>query len=164
PDRLGQGGGGGLVVTGQLLQETQLVEHAGLAGQIPGLACREEGRLVLLRGLVPVAAGTQEAAHRGSDCGGMQGHVVGGGGVDGRVQVGALRFEPGGRLPGRAQLRNASWWAGRRQAPTGGGPRGDVPAGRGGDVRVVVHQPTGRIVCIHTVGGGGERAGVFAQQ
>ena len=28
PDRLGQGGGGGRVVTGQLLQETQLVEHA----------------------------------------------------------------------------------------------------------------------------------------
>ena len=146
PDRLGQGGDGGQVVTGQLLQETQLVEHTGLAGEVPGLACRDEGRLVLLRGLVPVAAGTQEAAHRGSDGDGMQRHLVGGGVVDGRVQVGALSFEPGGRLGGRGQLRSAGRRTGRRQAPARGGPGGDVTAGGRGDVGVVVHQSAGRDV------------------
>ena len=110
-DGLGQAGGGGRVVAGQMLQQAELVEHAGLAGPVPGPAGRDEGRLVLARGLVPVTAGAQEAAHRGGDGDGMQRHVLGGGVADGRVQVGALGFQPGGRFAGRGQLAGR-WPAG----------------------------------------------------
>jgi hypothetical protein len=56
-------------------------------------------------GLIPVTADDQEAADRGGYRDGMPGVAAGGGVVRGGVQVRALCFQPGGRLPEGRQVR-----------------------------------------------------------
>ena len=115
-------------------------------------------------GLVPVAAGAQEAAHRGGDRDGVQGPPARGGVVRGGVQVRALGFQPGGRLPEGGQVGGMRRRVAGRRAAVGAGPGGEVPAGGQGGVQVVVQQPAGRGVGSGRVVGGGEGAGVLAEQ
>src|SRR5262249_61762215 len=61
----GQAGGGGRVVPGLLLQDAQPGERVGLAEPVAAPARRDEGALLEGGGLIPVATGGQEAAHRG---------------------------------------------------------------------------------------------------
>ena len=90
----------------------------------------------------------------------------GGGGVaGGRVQVGAFGFQPGGCLPGRGQ--HGGTQAGCRpggKEEDAGSSDGEVLAGGQRGVQVVVQQPAGRGVAISWVVGGGEGAGVLAEQ
>ena len=55
-------------------------------------------------------------------------------------------------------------WLPWRRAPLDGSPSRDVPAGGQGGVKVVVQQPPGRGVGFAGVVGGGQRAGVLAEQ
>jgi hypothetical protein len=90
------------------VQQPELVEQPGLTGPVPGLAGRDQGGLILARGLVPVTAGAQEAAHRGGDGDGVQRHALSGGVAHGQLQIGPLGIQPDGGLSGAGQLASAS--------------------------------------------------------
>ena len=87
-------GGGGRLVASQVLHDAELDEGAGVGGPITGLACNGDGDLVQRGGLIPVAVGAEEAAHRGGDGDGVPGLCAGGGMAGGRVQVRSLGFQP----------------------------------------------------------------------
>src|SRR5262249_31296662 len=160
----GGGGGGGRVGSGVPWQCAQFAERVGLAEPVVGLARRGQGGLVEGGGLVPVAAGGQEAAHRGGYRDGMPGAPAGGGVVRGSVQVRPLGFQPGGRPAEGGQVRGVRRRVARRWPMAGAGPVGEVPAGGQGGVQVVIQQPPGRGVAVCLVVSGGEGAGVLAEQ
>ena len=97
---------------------------------------------------------------------GVRGTLAAGGVAGGRVQVGALGLQPGGGLPGRGYRRRALWRPGRWQRPEAWLQlvRGDVLAGGQRGMQVVIQQPAGRGVGVGRVVGGGQGAGVFAEQ
>ena len=139
-------------------------QRPGLAGPVAGLAGRGHGGLMHDDGLVPVAPGMQEAGHGGGDQHGVPVPPGGGGVAGGRLQVGALGVQPGGCLPGRGHRRRVLRRAGRRQRADAGIEVGDALAGGQGGVQVVIQQPPGGGVAICRVVGGGQGAGVLAEQ
>ena len=118
----GRAGGGGREVLGHGLREAQQQQSAGLAGPVAGLAGGGERGLLQGQALIPVAPGVQEAGHRGRDQHRVQQASAGGGVPGGRVQVGALGLQPGGRLPWRGHRRRAGGRVAGRRGAFGGEP------------------------------------------
>lgn len=113
----GQAGGGGRAAPALPLQSAQRAKRVGLAEPVSSLARCGQRALVKGGGLIPVTAGGQEAADRGGYRDGMPVVTAGGGVVRGGVQVRALCFQPGGRLPEGGQVRSLRRRAaGRRYA------------------------------------------------
>jgi len=98
---------------------------------------RRPGTVVEGGGLVPVAAGSQEAAHGGGYHDGMPGGRAGGV-VRGGVQVCALGFQPGGRLREGGHVRELRRRVAGQRAAVGAGPGVEVLSGGQGGVQVVV--------------------------
>ena len=80
-------------------------------------------------GQIPVTAGGQEPADRDGYRDGMPGMPAGGGVVRGGVQIGALGFQPGDRLPEGGKVRDLRRRAARRLLAERSGPGVEVPAG-----------------------------------
>jgi hypothetical protein len=142
----GPAGSGSGVVAGLPLHDAQFGERVRLAKPVAGPARRGQGSLVEGGGLIPVAAGDQEAAHRGGQGEGMSETCMAGGVVRGGVQVRTLGFQPGACLPKGGQpggLGRRSAW---QRASVGAGPRGEVLAGGQGGVQVVIQQPPGGLI------------------
>ena len=94
----------------------------------------------------------------------MRESCVVGGVVRGGVQVRPLGFQPRDRLHEGRYVGSLGGWAAKLRAAAGPGPGGEVPAGGHGGVEVVVQQPVDRGLGFCWVIGGGQGAGVFAEQ
>ena len=124
----GQAGGGGPVAPALPLQYAQRVKRVGLAEPVSSPARCGQRALVEGGGLIPVTAGGQETANRGGYRDGMPGVAAGGGIVRGGVQVRALCFQPGDRLPEGRQVRGLRRRVAGQRATVRAGPGGEVPA------------------------------------
>jgi hypothetical protein len=162
--RPGHAPDGGGRIPGHALHVGQQHQSVGLARPVAGLAGGAQRSQIQDEALIPVASGVQESVHRGGDQQGIEGPRGGGGIADGRVQVGTLGFQPGGRLLWRRYRRRAGRREARRRGAFGSGPRGNVLAGGQGGVQVVVQQPGGGGVPGGRVIGGGQDPGVLADQ
>jgi hypothetical protein len=92
-----QAGGSVRVIAGLLLHDAQFAERV-FTDPVSGLARCGQCGLVERRGLIPMTAGRQEAAHRAGDLECIRGPPVDGSVVGGCLQVWALGFKPGGSL------------------------------------------------------------------
>jgi hypothetical protein len=83
--------------------------------------------------------------------------------VRGGVQVRTLGIQPCGRLPEGGHVGSLGRWVARWQA-TGRRRPGEAPTCGQGGVQVIVQQTADCDVRFRRVVGGGEGAGVFAEQ
>src|SRR5580692_3915027 len=160
----GQTGGSGRVASVLPLQYAQRAKRIRLAEPVSRLARCGQRALVEGGGLIPVPASGQEAANRGGYRDGVPGVAAGGGVVRGGVQVRALCFQPGCRLPEGGQVRGLWGRVAGHRAAVRAGLGGEVPAGGQGGVQVVIQHPPGCGDAVCLVVSGSQGAGMFPEQ